>query len=67
MRELPAMLEKIAADVERSKAKDDERGLRIIDDYAAVHTPAAKDKFVQQTWDEARRTQREIEELLAAL
>lgn len=67
LRELPQMLKMVAADVERSKAKDDERGRRIIDDYSDVHTPAAKDKFVKQTWDDTRRLQGEIEELIAAL
>ena len=57
----------VAGDVERSKAKDDERGRRIIPDYSDVHTPAAKDKFVLQTWDESRRLGREVEELIAAL
>jgi hypothetical protein len=61
------MLEMAASDVERSKAKDDERGRRIIDDYAEVHTPAAQDKFVRQTWDETRRMQQEVEELIAQL
>ena len=41
--------------------------MRIIDDYADVHTPAAKDKFVLQTCEETRRLQREVEELIAAL
>jgi hypothetical protein len=67
LRELPQMLQMVAADVERSKAKDDERGRRIIDDYTEVHTPAANDKFVKQTWDETRRLQSEIEELIAAI
>jgi hypothetical protein len=67
LRELPGILERIAREVERSKAKDDERGLRIIDDYADVHTPAARDPFVQQTWEETRCLQREVEELLACL
>jgi hypothetical protein len=67
LRQLPLMLEKVACDVERSKAKDDERGVRIIDDYAGVHTPAARDKFVKQTWDDTRRQIREVEELIAAL
>jgi len=53
--------------VEQSKAKDDERGARIIDDYAEVHVEAARDPFVQQTWDETRRLQREVEELLCGL
>lgn len=65
LRQLQTMLEQIARDVERSKAKDDQRGSRIIDDYAQVHTPAAQDKFVQQTWQETRRLMKELEELIA--
>ena len=64
---LPEILVQVARDVERSKAKDDERGPRIIDDYAAVHVPAAQDPFVQESWSEARRCQREVEELLSRL
>ncbi len=65
--QLPEMLDKIARDVERSKAKDDERGARIIDDYSEVHVEACQDPFVQQTWDETRRLRGEIEELLGRL
>ncbi len=64
---LPAMLERMARDVERSKAKDDERGARIIDDYAAVHAPAHEDELVRGTWQETRRLQAGIAELLARL
>ncbi len=67
LRQLPKILEMVAGDVERSKAKDDERGRRIIDDYAEVHTPAAKDKFVRQTWEETRRVSSELEEMIAAV
>jgi hypothetical protein len=65
LRELPDMLERVARDVERSKHKDDERGARIIDDYAVVHTPASADKFVQQCWEDTRRMQREVEDYLS--
>jgi hypothetical protein len=67
LRQLPPMLEKIAREVERSKAKDDERGPRIIDDYAEVHVAAADDACVQQTWEESRRLQSEVQELLRSL
>jgi hypothetical protein len=53
--------------VERSKSKDDERGVRIIDDYAAVHVPADQDPFVRQTWEEVRREQEEIAQLLRGI
>src|SRR5207244_2191012 len=40
LRELPGMAEEVARSVECSKAKDDERGARIIDDYADAHVAA---------------------------
>ncbi len=67
LRRLPPMLDRIARDVERSKAKDDERGRRIIDDYAEAHVPAANDRYVQQTWKESRQFQSEIQELIRIL
>jgi hypothetical protein len=67
LRRLPAMLMKVAQDVERSKAKDDERGERIIDDYAEVHVAAAEDPFVRRTWEETRRMKDEVQELMAHL
>jgi hypothetical protein len=67
LRELPAVFDRVAADVERAKAKDDTRGREIIDDYETVHVPAAQDKFVRQTWDEARRLKAEVAELLDRL
>jgi hypothetical protein len=65
--QLPDLLTKIATAVERSKARDDERGPRIIDDYAQVHVKANDDPFVRQTWEETRRLQQEIAELVAWL
>jgi hypothetical protein len=67
LRELPELLEKAARDVERSRAKDDERGPGIIDDYAFTHVPAGRDAFVCQTWDETRRLQAELKQLLLRL
>jgi hypothetical protein len=54
---------KLAQDIERSKAKDDQRGSEIIDDYADAHLPVEQDPFVVQTWQEARRLQSELKEL----
>jgi hypothetical protein len=67
LRQLPDILDKVATAVEVSKAKDDERGARIIDDYASVHVEAKQDPFVRQTWDETRRLQQELEELVVRL
>jgi hypothetical protein len=67
LRQLPDLLDQVAASVERSKTKDDERGARIIDDYADAHPPAAEDQFVQQTWEETRSLQREVQEQIGRL
>lgn len=67
LKRLRKMQEKVAADVEESKAKDDRRGRQIIDDYEVVHKPAAKDKFVVQTWEETWKMQRRIDELMSRL
>jgi hypothetical protein len=64
LEELHAHLERVAREVEESKARDDRRGARIHDDYTLVHTPAGQDELVQQTWAETRRLQAEIEEVL---
>jgi hypothetical protein len=67
LRQLPEMLDRVASAVETSKARDDERGARIIADYTLVHVPAQQDPFVRQTWDETRRLQHEIAELVGRL
>jgi hypothetical protein len=67
LRELPDELEKIGQDVEESKARDDRRGVRILNDYTETHTPAAQDDCVRRTWEEVRRLQAECEELLTRL
>src|SRR5262249_22712995 len=67
LHELPGMLEKMANAVERSKARDNERGARIMEDYAEVHVAAKHDPFVRQTWEETRRLQQEIDDLLSRL
>ena len=61
---LREMQEKVAQDVEESKAKDDRRGRRIIEDYEVAHKPADKDKFVIQTWEETKAMQAKIDALL---
>jgi hypothetical protein len=65
--ELPQMYQKVAEEVERSKAKDDERGPRIIDDYCEVHVPAAQDALVVRVWEETRRSVNEVNRLIEAL
>lgn len=58
--ELPPILEKMARDVEESKARDDRRGARVIDDYPDVHTPAGRDECVRRTWEETGKLQAEL-------
>ena len=67
LRLLSQMQEKIAKDVQVSKEKDDLRGQRIIPDYADAHPEAAKDSFVKQIWEETRKMQQEIENLIKAI
>jgi hypothetical protein len=67
LRLLPAMVADVARAVERSKAKDDVRGPRIIADYAEVHPPAGRDAVVRGAWEEAAALEREVEALLARL
>ena len=55
---------RIAEDVYLSKSRDDQRGERILDDYAATHPPAENDSFVKQTRNSLDRLCREIETLL---
>ena len=61
------MLENIARNVEQSKARDDERGARIIDDYGEAHVEAATDSFVRQAWEEVDNLKREVNSLLERL
>jgi hypothetical protein len=48
------MAEKVAGDVERSRQRDDARGVRIIPDYADVHPAVADDPVVRAARAEAR-------------
>jgi hypothetical protein len=64
LRGLPEIMVEVARNVERSKAKDDDRGARIIDDYAEAHPAAGADPFVLQCWNDARRIEREVEEIV---
>lgn len=67
LRELPALLEWMACGVERSRAKDDERGRRVIDDYAETHVPADQDALVREVRAEQRRLADEAAEILRRL
>jgi hypothetical protein len=71
--EVPDLLAELAADGEelarrvRESKKKDDRGVRIIDDYDQVHTPAEADKFVKQTAQQAQDLRREVESIVAQL
>jgi hypothetical protein len=49
---LASMAAQVAKDCERTRAKDDTRGARIIPDYAEVHPPAERDRVVRRAWEE---------------
>lgn len=61
------MQKKIAEMVEESKRKDDIRGRKIIDDYDQIHTLAEEDSFVKETWEETRKFEEEVKNLLKKL
>ncbi|MBX9584262.1 MAG: hypothetical protein K2X87_28515, partial [Gemmataceae bacterium] len=67
LRQLVGMTLQIAKDCERAREKDDNRGGRIIDDYADVHPAADRDAVVRGAWDEADRVRDEVEALTAGL
>lgn len=52
--------------VQESKARDDERGARIIPGYADAHVAAANDPVVVSAWERAARTRERVEAVLAA-
>ncbi len=67
LRRLSTMQEQVAKDVQESKAKDDQRGVRIIDDYAAAHPSAEQDGFVKETWAATKKLQEEVSKLIQSL
>ena len=59
--------EKIAAQVQSSKEKDDLRGAEVIEDYTQAHKPAKEDSFVKETWAVTAKMKEEIQKLLSGL
>lgn len=59
--------QQIAHDTQKSKEKDDQRGARIIADYAEAHSPATENAFVKETWEVTRKMQKEIRTLIKKL
>lgn len=53
--------------VEACKARDDQRGPRILQDYAAVHPPASEDAVVRMARSEARDTEERVRVALSRL
>jgi hypothetical protein len=56
--------EKIAAELQSSKEKDDRRGASVISDYTEAHPPASEDGFVQETQKLTEQMVQEIEGLI---
>lgn len=67
LKELVAIQEQIAQAVESSKAKDDKRGPRVIDDYADAHAPASEDGFVKKTHEVTAALKADVDALIAKL
>lgn len=66
LRRLAEMSQDMAAAVEQSKTKDDQRHLLILADKTSL-VPARSDPLVQESWAATRRLQKEIELLLQAI
>jgi hypothetical protein len=64
---LSAILQKIADDAYRAKTKDDERGARIVPDYAASATKADADGFILRLRARTAEALKKIGELAAGL
>ncbi|MCK6470455.1 MAG: DUF4954 family protein [Planctomycetes bacterium] len=67
LKDLIAAQEKIAKDTQESKEKDDDRGARIIRDYADAHAPASSDGFVKETHEVTAKLKAEVEALIAKI
>ncbi len=61
------VLNKIETDTLRSKAKDDERGVRIIRDYHDVAVTAENDAFIKSAREAAAREVGELETIISVL
>ena len=60
-------VETVAQKVASSRARDTERGTRVIPDYADVHPQTERDEVVLQTRQRAGRVRAEVMALLGAL
>lgn len=57
----------ISATTFKSKERDDERGMKIIPDYAAVNTPAPEDSFIKETIRETSDLTARIESIIKGI
>lgn len=64
LRELAKMIEAVHAGVVSSRARDFERGVRIIDDYAATHPALERDAMIRDSAARTAATREQIETLL---
>lgn len=64
---LTGLLEAFGEAVDRSKARDEERGAAVIDDYAEAHGPTRDDPIVRRTWEEIRELQERVTLLVAEI
>jgi hypothetical protein len=64
---LAELLDRFGTAVEQSKARDEERGPLVIDDYSSVHAPTKDDSVVRQTWEEVWRAQARVARVSVAL
>jgi hypothetical protein len=67
LQQLAGLLKTVANKVTTSRARDEERGRRVIPDYAVAHPPFEMDEVVMRTQNRVRRCQAELATLLEAL
>jgi hypothetical protein len=65
--DLRQVMRQIASQIEQSKAKDDERGRLIIDDYADAHLPLTDDPVIRHAWTDAEQIGDRVNRVLAHL
>jgi hypothetical protein len=61
--ELVDLLGQLSATIGAARRRDEQRGSRIMDDYASVHPPVDEDELVRQVRQETEQHQAEIEDL----
>ncbi|HOO72103.1 MAG TPA: DUF4954 family protein [Spirochaetota bacterium] len=64
---LQEISERITANIQRAKEKDDGRGKKIIADYSYSHLQAPDDPFVKEAWAEWEKEKKAIAGIIAGL